>query len=197
MNHRCPLPEAERRFQPLVDRIDALLDQKAFVRIAIDGNCASGKSTLGECLRQIYDANLFHMDDYFLPFARKTPERLAEPGGNVDYERFWAEVASHRPGEVLEYRRFDCVRQALDAPVCVPPRPLTIVEGSYSLHPTLRDAYDLKVFLAIDPERQSERILRRNGPEKHRRFIEEWIPLENVYFDALGIRALCDLSFDC
>lgn len=38
MNHRCPLPEAERRFQPLVDRIDALLDQKAFVRIAIDGN---------------------------------------------------------------------------------------------------------------------------------------------------------------
>ena len=98
MNHRCPLPEAERRFQPLVDRIDALLDQKAFVRIAIDGNCASGKSTLGECLRQIYDANLFHMDDYFLPFARKTPERLAEPGGNVDYERFWAEVASHCTG---------------------------------------------------------------------------------------------------
>ena len=75
-------------------------------------------------------------------------------------------------------------------------KPLTVVEGSYSLHPTLRSAYDLKVFLAIDPERQSARILARNGAEKHRRFIEEWIPLENAYFSALDIRSLCDLAFD-
>lgn len=191
------VPAEAQRFLPLFQAIDGLLARKDHVRVAIDGCCASGKSTLGALLRDVYGANLFHMDDYFLPFARKTSERLAEPGGNVDYERFREEVAGQARDAVIRWRPFDCVRQTLGAPVETPPRPLTIVEGSYSLHPTLRDAYDLKVFLSIDPERQSARILRRNGPEKHRRFLELWIPLENAYFSALDIRSLCDLSFDC
>ena len=189
-------PEAARTFLPLFQRIDALLAEKPFVRVAIDGPCASGKSTLGALLRGVYDANLFHMDDYFLPFARKTPERLAEPGGNVDYERFFEEIAGRPAGEAARWRRFDCAAQALEPAQTASPKPLTVVEGSYSLHPALRGAYDLKVFLSIDPERQSARVLARNGPEKHRRFVEEWIPLENTYFRALGVRALCDLSFD-
>lgn len=197
MIEHSPLPAGETRFQPLVDRIDALLEERPFVRVAIDGNCASGKTTLGGLLRDLYGGELIHMDDFYVPFARKTPERLAEPGGNVDYERFWAEVASRQPGEAFAYRPFDCATQALRAPVPVEPRSLTIVEGSYSLHPMLRSAYDLKVFLSVDPERQSARILRRNGPEKHRRFLEMWIPLENHYFSALGIRELCDLVFEC
>ncbi len=190
------VPEAASAFLSLFQRIDALLAEKPFVRVAIDGNCASGKSTLGALLQEVYGANLFHMDDYFLPFACKTPERLAEPGGNVDYERFREEVAGREPGSAIRWRPFDCAAQALGAWQTAGPKPLTVVEGSYSLHPTLRGAYDLKVFLAIDPERQSARILARNGAEKHRRFIEEWIPLENAYFSALDIRSLCDLAFD-
>ena len=75
------------------------------------------------------------------------------------------------------------------------PKQLNIIEGSYSLHPTLSDSYDLKVFLTIDSELQSKRILNRNGPEKHKRFISEWIPLENHYFNELNIQAQCDLVF--
>ena len=71
------------------------------------------------------------------------------------------------------------------------------VEGSYALHPALRDAYDLRVFLDIDAQRQSERILKRNGPEMHKRFINEWIPLENAYFDGLNVRQTANLAFDC
>ena len=92
------VPEAANAFLSLFQRIDALLAEKPFVRVAIDGNCAAGKSTLGALLQEVYGANLFHMDDYFLPFACKTPERLAEPGGNVDYERFREEVAGRRAG---------------------------------------------------------------------------------------------------
>ncbi len=66
------VPEAANAFLSLFQRIDALLSEKPFVRVAIDGNCAAGKSTLGALLREVYGANLFHMDDYFLPFARKT-----------------------------------------------------------------------------------------------------------------------------
>ena len=32
------------------------------------------------------------MDDFFLPMELRTAERLEEPGGNVHYERFSAEV---------------------------------------------------------------------------------------------------------
>lgn len=191
------VPESAALFLPLLKKLDEMLAEQSFVRIAIDGRCASGKSTLGALLAKVYNANLFHMDDYFLPFPRKTPERLAEPGGNVDYERFGEEIAFHPKGEAVTWARFDCCTQALCEPETTPPTPLTVVEGSYSLHPTLRNAYDLKVFLDIDPERQSARILKRNGPEKHLRFVNEWIPLENVYFDTLDIRSLCDLAFDC
>lgn len=191
------VPEAAQRFLPLFQAIDRLLSEKPYVRIAIDGRCASGKSTLGALLQRVYGANLFHMDDYFLPFERKTPERLAEPGGNVDYERFYEEIASHAADSEIVFRPFDCSVQALGEPVNVTPKPLTVVEGSYALHPTLRDAYDLKVFLDIDAGRQSARILKRNGPEMHRLFINEWIPLENTYFDGLDIRSLADLGFDC
>ena len=189
-------PEAAEEFFCLFQAIDRLLTEHEFVLIAIDGRCASGKTTLAALLQRVYDANLFHMDDYFLPFERKTPERLAEPGGNVDYERFFSEIASQPKGASVTWHCFDCSVQGLSAPIHTPPKRLTIVEGSYSLHPVLRDAYDLKVFLDIDPQRQSDRILRRNGPEMHARFVNEWIPLENEYFDGLNIRSIADLAFD-
>jgi hypothetical protein len=49
------------------------------------------------------------MDDFFLPFEQKTPERLAQPGGNADHERFAREVLGHlNRGEAFAYRRYDC-----------------------------------------------------------------------------------------
>jgi len=192
------VPETVLRFLPLFAKIDSLLSQKEFINIAIDGNCGAGKTTLGEMLRAVYDANLFHMDDYFLPFPRKTSERLALPGGNVDHERFDSEIApSLRTHSPVTFRAYDCSTGSLGEAVTVPATRVSVTEGSYSLYPTLRNAYDLTVFLSLDPETQSRRILQRNGEAMHRRFINEWIPMENHYFDALNIRALCDLAFDC
>lgn len=177
----------------LTAAIDRLLERQDWVWIAIDGRCASGKSTLGAKLAKQYGANLFHMDDYYVPFARKTPERLAEPGGNADYERFRREILKPARGTRLAWRRFDCVSQTLGETQLVEPTRLTIVEGSYSLHPTLRDFYDLKIFLTVDPKLQSERILRRNGAKKHEQFMKLWIPLEEAYFETLDIASLCDI----
>lgn len=191
------VPQSAELFMPLFKAIDRLLSEREFVRIAVEGRCASGKSTLGGLLQRVYGANLFHMDDYFLPFERKTPQRLAERGGNVDYERAYEEIISRPKDAEILWRPFDCQIQALGEPVHTAPNRLTIVEGSYALHPALRDGYDLKVFLDIDPEHQSARILKRNGPEMHARFVGEWIPMENEYFDGLNIRSLADLAFDC
>ena len=47
-------------------QIDELLTQKETVIVAIDGKCTSGKTTLASKLAEIYDCNVFHMDDFFL-----------------------------------------------------------------------------------------------------------------------------------
>jgi len=93
------------------------------------------------------------------------------------------------------YRKFDCHTGKLSAPIEVVAKPLNIVEGVYSMHPTLVNRYDVKVFLTVDKELQQQRILMRNGPVMLQRFIKEWIPLENRYFQAYSIKELSDFVF--
>ena len=179
---------------PLICKIDREMAARESVYVAIEGGSASGKSSLGALIEKIYDCNLFHMDDFFLQPHQRTPERFAQPGGNVDYERFEAEVLGGlRSGGSFEYRRFDCSVMALGETVHVEPKKLNIVEGAYSMHPALRDAYHVTAFLDSDPEVQKARILRRNGEKMLQRFVNEWIPLEHVYFDRTGAREACGI----
>ena len=172
--------------------IDGLLERQGHARVAIDGRCASGKSTAAALIARVYGAQLFHMDDFFLPFPRKTPERLAQPGGNVDWERFQADVLDHLDEPAFAYRPFDCSTGGLAEPVFTEKQPVQLIEGVYSLHPSLRGGYDLCVMLDINPALQRQRIQARN-PDKLERFLNEWIPLENNYFEACDIAGRCGI----
>ena len=175
-------------------KIDKLMSENQLVKIAIDGNSGSGKSTLSSIISLVYDCNVFHMDDFFLRPEMKTKERLNEIGGNVDYERFLMEVIlGLESGKPFEYTPYDCKQQALIEPVKVIPKKLNVIEGSYSMHPTLIQYYDLKVFMQIDENTQAIRILKRNGPFLQKRFLKEWIPLENIYFREMKIKDKCDI----
>ena len=180
-------------YDVLTNRIDSLLAQGQRVILAIDGPCASGKTTLGAYLEERYDCNLFHMDDFFLRPEQRTPQRFAKPGGNVDYERFRDEVLMPlATGKAFSYRPFDCKTFTLSEPVAVSPKKLTIIEGSYSHHPYFGDPYDLKVFLTADLQTQRQRILER-PPFLHQRFFRDWIPMENLYFQTFHIREQAEL----
>ena len=183
------------RFLFVQPQIDRLLALKTQIIVAIDGNCTAGKTTLANQLAEIYDCNVLHMDDFFLRPEQRTPERFAEVGGNVDYERFNEEVLfPMKSGKSFSYRPFDCSTFQLTVPVAVMPKKLNIIEGTYSLHPYFGEVYDLEVFLSITPKLQRERILQRPA-FLHKRFFEEWIPMEQHYFDGLHIPDKCDLFF--
>ena len=133
------------------------------------------------------------MDDFFLRPEQRTPERFAEIGGNVDYERFHKEVLLPlKSGKPFSYHPFDCKTFTLSVPVAVAPKRLNIVEGSYSHHPYFGNPYDLKILLTVEGETQRKRILERPS-FLHKRFFEEWIPMENRYLDGLRIQDSVDI----
>ena len=177
----------DKILEMLKKQIDTLLEEKNFVLVAIDGKCTSGKTTLADKLAEIYDCNVFHMDDFFLRPEQRTPERFAEVGGNVDYERFQEEVLLPlKSRKAFSYRPFDCGTFELTDPVAITPKKLNIIEGTYSHHPYFGNPYDLKTLLTVDEETQRQRILER-PIFLHKRFFEEWIPMENRYFEVFRI----------
>lgn len=173
-----------RHYFSIFSELDNLLKSRKAANAAIDGNSGSGKSTLSNLIKNVYDCNVFHMDDFFLRPEQRTPQRLSEVGGNVDYIRFKEEIMEGIPREEgFEYRPYSCKTLDFEEPISVKPKKLNIIEGVYSMHPTLIHSYDFKIFLHIDKGDQSQRILKRNGPHMHKRFVEEWIPMENEYFE--------------
>lgn len=189
--------ENNKYFSEILKKIDLLLQSHSSVIIAIDGNSGAGKSSLADRIEMERDCNIFHMDDFFLTPELRTKERLSETGGNVDYIRFRDEVAAGLlRGEEFSYRIFNCQRMAFEEePVRVIPKRLNIVEGVYSLLPALIDIYDLKIFLGIDKDEQSKRILARSGPELYKKFQSIWIPMENRYFEVMKIKEQSDLVY--
>ena len=183
------------RFLALFAKIDALLPQSNLI-VGIDGDSAAGKSTLAEMLQQVYDCNVLHMDHFFLRPNQRTENRLAEPGGNVDYERFYEEALRHVvAGDGFKYHPFDCRVWDFGDEIAITPNRLTVVEGSYAHHPTLLDAYGIRVFMEIDGDEQMRRILQRNGAEMAAKFRDIWIPMEKKYHAAFDVKTKSDMVF--
>ena len=178
----------------ILEKIKPLCASKSTVLVAIDGRCASGKTTLACQIQQELGCSVIHMDHFFLRPEQRTPQRLGEPGGNVDRERFLNEVLKPlEQGESVQYRPFLCHNYQLGEPIHISTKQLVIVEGSYSCHPELVSFYDLTIFLTVSPEEQMRRILIREGKEKAEIFRTKWIPLEEQYFSAFRIAELCHL----
>ena len=181
----------------IILKIRTLCDADKPVIVAIDGRCGSGKTTLAERLREEFEGNVIHMDDFFLRPEQRSQKRLAKAGENIDHERFLREVLQPlQQGGSFSYRPFDCGQMALGAPIQVPPKALTIVEGSYSCHPELWEYYDLRIFCDIDAPEQMRRITARDGEKWAQVFASEWIPLEETYFDAFSLRERCDIIYN-
>ena len=77
---------------PLLCGIARLRSSESPLLITLDGPCGGGKSTLAAALGTVLGCTVLHMDDYVIPHAQKTPERLAQPGGNADAERLCREL---------------------------------------------------------------------------------------------------------
>lgn len=177
--------------------LQVLLEEPKLV--VIDGPCGSGKSTLAGLLAKLYRTSPIPMDDFFLPFDLRTPERLSQPGGNVHYERFAQEVLDRfEHGKSVCWNRFNCSDGTL-IPREMSASQVTVIEGSYSHHPALREKLiqlnALLVYIHIEEGEQLRRIAKRS-PELLHMFETRWIPLEKTYFEAYDIQGTADLVLE-
>ena len=173
-------------------RVMPLVDAKLVV---IDGPCGGGKTTLADALGLIWGVAPIPMDDFFLPPEMRSEERLAQPGGNVHYERFLDEViAGLRAGGDVKWNAYQCWN-GQTVPRSRPAAPHVIVEGSYSHHPYFDEAWKelgaAKVFVEVNENDQLSRLAKRDA-EMLPMFESRWIPLEKKYFEAYDIRRNAD-----
>ena len=162
--------------------------------IAIDGRAASGKTTMAKELSALLKADVVQMDDFFLPKELRTPERLAEAGGNIHYERFEEEVLPFlHSGEDFNYRLFSCHDLDYAGYRIVKAAKYIIVEGSYSMHPRFEEYADVSVFSTVGQNEQQKRIFERDGNAAFEFFKNKWIPMEEHYFDSFSIAEKCNV----
>ena len=157
--------------------------------IAIEGKCASGKTTLANMFKDKFA--IIHIDDFFLPESKKTKERLSEVGGNINYEAIYDLLVDIKENKRICYQKFDCHTQTYSE-VMLPYNEVVILEGVYSYHPYFNKLIDKLVYLEIYPSIQRKRIMARPNAQK---FFEEWIPLENKYYESTDIFKHVDLRY--
>ena len=122
--------------------------------LAIDGRCGSGKSTLAEFLAGQLGCRVVHTDDFYLPLAARCANWQEQPGANMDFIRLRNEVLQPLlRGETALYNAYSCAAGAFLPSKPFAAAPLTILEGSYSLHP--EEGY----FAAHDPAARCNFVL--------------------------------------
>lgn len=184
----------EEKYVPLIRPLMDILSHNQSNRtvIAIDGRCGAGKTTFASLLASLIDCTVIHMDDFFLPPSLRTPQRLAEPGGNIHYERFKEEVVNQiHSGKSFSYGVFDCSQMAVTHTAEVGSEKTILIEGSYALHPYFDRYADITIFCDVDPAVQKARIIARNGEKMYKNFETRWIPMEERYFETFRISEQC------
>jgi uridine kinase len=186
------------------------------VRVAIDGRSAAGKTMLADELvepierhgravirasvddfhrpaaeryrRGRYSAESFYFDAFDYPAVREHLLLPLGPGGDRRYRPAFYDAFNDRPAE--------------EPPRAAPQDAIVLVDGIFLLRPELHDLWDFRVFVDVPPEESVRRgVLRDQGwmgseAEARKRYLERYLPGEQVYLDAVRPQEHADAVVD-
>lgn len=165
----------DTKLLPLEFRINKLqtyinnLPKDKLTIISIEGRCASGKTTI---ISKIQNATIIHADDFF----SKTDV--------LDFELLIKLINKLEVGEKIEYTAYSCSNNEYYNKTINKVEPIVIIEGVYSYHPKLRKYINKLVYIETTKELQSLRLKQRTkNVEIYNKFINLWIPREELYFN--------------
>lgn len=178
----------------ILAKIEEMMDKEQEIWLAIDGYAGAGKTTLANQLGLVLDAQVFHTDDFFTKPVVDLTKPFSSYGSNIDYNKINESV--FKPVSLKQsvlYQPFEFkTHQHLNA-VEIPHRNIHIIEGAFTLHPYMKQTYDLKVFYHKSLIKQYIDIYRRNGLKRLWKFMTKWIPNERKYVKDLGIIRQCNI----
>jgi uridine kinase len=171
------------------------------VRVAIDGVAASGKTTMGDELAVVLRQRGRHViracvDDFHLPrdeqYWRDLYTAQACYRDTFDYPALTGLLLDPLgPGGTLKYQTA-LVDHHADIAACpvaaeAPTDSLLVLDGVFLLRPELRDRWELKIHLSVQPSE----ILRRarirdldlfgSIEEVDRRYLSRYLPAQEIY----------------
>ncbi len=150
--------------------------------IAIDGRCASGKTTLAGLISQEFLCPVIHTDDFFMPISKQGENREEIFCGNLDYVRLKKEITTPlSEGVDIKYHKFCCRSQQYSDEILINKPQMIIIEGAYSTHPIFDKYFDISIFADVQKDEQKQRLIAREGKIKYTMFENRWIPLEEAY----------------
>lgn len=194
--HYRVIKRAYAGYFPAITAVRQLLEQGEPVILGIDGRCGSGKTNLADIFGRLFDCNVFHMDDFYLPSEKRSVVPADLPGGNIDFDRLIQEaIKPARRNQTVIYRPYDCRSGKITGEFRMPSKQLNILEGSYSHHPVLSNVCRHKLFLTCSKKEQKKRLQRREG-SRYAVFEEKWIPFEEHYFQCCDVEKNADLTVD-
>ena len=133
------------------------ISRKPFV-IGIAGDSGSGKDTFADAITGLFGEHSvvkLSGDDYHLWDRQKPIWQVMthlNPMAN-DLERFSNDLASLADGKSVMSRHYDHQRGQMSKPFKIESNDLIIASGLHALYlPTLRERYDLKIYLDIEEE---------------------------------------------
>jgi uridine kinase len=167
--------------------IDSLKDKSL---IAIEGEPATGKTTLADFLHEELDCNIVSVDDFYLPIERRDEKSFLEGGNNIDFVRLIDQVIlKHLNKETIEFKAYDCPLKKYTEINTLEYRPVLVIEGSYSLRKELLKYFDYKILMETDSITQLERLKSRPN---YQDFLDKWIPLSKTFIEELSINNIVD-----
>jgi uridine kinase len=145
------------------------------VLIGIDGAGGSGKSTLAKKLASVLDnSTVVHLDD-FADWSDDSNFELS-----TFAERALAPLVA---GITSKHQRYDWPTDTLGDWFEIPASGIAIIEGVTALRPDLRDYWQVSVWVDCPRDLRLERGVARDGEAVRSKWVEQWIPGEDKYFE--------------
>ena len=134
---------------------------------------------------------MLHADDFFLNDKQK--EKEIPIGEYIDQDRIDKLLTDIKTNNTVTYQKYDCTNKCYLDVVMEDVKDIVILEGVYSYNSLLSKHFNYLVFIHIDKDIQDSRLLKRSSPFIYNKFITEWIPRENEYFDYFEILEKSDI----
>jgi uridine kinase len=142
--------------------------RRPLVLVGIGGHGGAGKSTLAGALAG----------------AQVVPTDAFWDGSWFDLERLRRDVVQPLlRGETARFAVYDWAARAPGGERQVEPAGVVVIEGVCALHRTLRDAYDIRVWVEAPRELCLARGLARDGEGARSLWEERWRPSEERYVE--------------